>query len=60
MELEKDLTVIGMVLGVVLILAAIVYQPYHEKEVFNKFKDPNQPDATYIDAVFSRLRITTK
>jgi len=42
------------------IIALGAYAPYREKEVFNKFRDPNTPEATYIDALFSNLRVTTK
>jgi uncharacterized protein YybS (DUF2232 family) len=44
----------------VFIIALALYQPYREKETYNKFKDPSQPKATYWDAVFSELRITSK
>lgn len=37
-----------------------LYAPYREMQTFNKFKSEEQPRATYLDAVFSKLRITSK
>ena len=46
-----------LVLGI-LFLAALA--PAKEAATYNKFKDPAAPAATYWDAVWADLRITTK
>lgn len=56
-ELGKCTIVLGTI---IVVLAIAIYQPFHEKQTFNKFKRADQPEATYFDAVFSRLRITSQ
>ena len=56
---EKTLYLI-FALMLIIGFSIAAYAPYREKEVFNEYKDPNQPEATYLDAVFSKLRVTSK
>ena len=54
---------IGGIVGCVFVLGVIAfaaYCPYREMTTYNKFRDPGTPAASYMDAVFSELRITTK
>ena len=44
------ITIVGFIVG-------LFVQPYFEMRAFNKFNDQK---ATYIDALFSNLRINTK
>lgn len=59
--MNKDkLTTAAILIALLVCVAVFLYQPYREKEAFNKFKGKDQPEATYFDAVFSKLRITSQ
>ena len=63
MKLRKgsiELAHLAVAILALIAIAVLLYAPHREKVVFNKFRDPNQPPATYFDAVFSQLRITSK
>ena len=45
---------------VLFILFLIACPPYFEMRTFNKFKSDEQPSATYLDALFSELRIESQ
>jgi len=45
---------------IALILIAASFFPYMEARTYNKFKSPEAPEATFLDAVFSDLRVTTQ
>jgi hypothetical protein len=49
---------LSLLVAGILFLAAI--GPAKEAATFNKYRDADSPPATYWDAVFSDLRITTK
>ncbi len=57
---KDDWAAIGIIVAVVLILTICLSQPYLEARAFNKFKSEDTPKASYLDAVVSRLRITSK
>lgn len=40
-----------------IILAIAAFQPYFEAKTYNKFLKNGSPRATYLDAVFGKLRI---
>ena len=42
------------------LLFLVTIGPAREAATFNKFRDADSPPATYWDAVFSDLRVTTK
>ena len=46
------------ILAVIFLLGVFILQPYLEARTFNKFRKEESIKATYIDAVFSNLRIT--
>ena len=51
---------LGLYFGIILILGALmvgVSQPYFEAKAFNKFSDTK---ATYWDAMWTKLRVTSK
>ena len=53
--------IVGVSLFVVLLLAAAaLVAPSREAAIYNKFKDPDAPAATYWDAFWADLRVTTK
>lgn len=41
-------------------LALLIMQPYFEAKTYNKFREPDQPQATYWDAVWADLRVTSE
>lgn len=52
----------ALITGCIIVLMIIflgLLQPYFEMQAFNKFRKKGQPEATYIDALTSELRITT-
>ena len=49
---------LSLLIAGLLLLVAI--GPAKEAATFNKYRDQDSPPATYWDAVFSDLRITTK
>jgi hypothetical protein len=42
------------------VLVFAFYCPYKEMQTFNKYKKDSQPEATYMDALCSRLIINTE
>ncbi len=57
MTLVEILTVISIIGIIISIGVGIFIQPMKEAEVYNKFKSPDKPEATYWDAFFAELRI---
>lgn len=56
MELDKKFVV--FVVLIILSLTAIrIFSWNQEAQTFNKFKNPDQPEATIWDAMFSELRV---
>jgi len=61
METKLEKTVCSLtVLFVIAVMAFSLYCPYREMKTFNKYKSANQPEATYMDALCSKLRISTE
>lgn len=52
-----ELLIYGLIVTVFFIILAI--QPAFEAHSYNKFVQPGQPTATYWDAAFTSLRVTT-
>ncbi len=53
-------TMIGCIIIILVVIGIALCQPAFEARTYNKFKGKDQPNATYLDALVSRLRITTK
>ena len=52
---------IVLVVGIgVFLLCGIIAQPYFEAKTYNKFRKPDQPQASYWDAMWGDLRITSE
>jgi len=62
MEEEKINKLIGIGLITLLTIAIFIaiLQPHYEAKAFNKFKSESLPQATYWDALFSKLRIESR
>ena len=45
--LQKNIIELLIVVGIVIAIAIVICQPAIERNTFNKFRDPNQPKATY-------------
>jgi len=58
----KELLVIALIFIVILggSFGVGVFEAHKEAAVFNKFKSENQPEATWVDAFFSDLRVITE
>jgi len=54
MNKEDKIYIIITISIISIVIAIILIQPYFEMKAFNKFSDKK---ATYIDALFSNLRI---
>jgi hypothetical protein len=52
------LAIVALIFVVMLTVAAFL--PHWEAKAFNKFKSPDQPKATYWDAVCCELRVDTE
>ena len=57
---EARIWILIVVAILVLLFVPFVLQPYFEAKTFNKFKKPEQQEATYWDALFSNLRVETE
>jgi len=60
MKTKTILNTLLFLLGGAVIVFFITFPVCRERDTFNKFKDPNTPSATFVDALFSDLRVTTK
>jgi len=57
--MRKNQEFVYLGLAILLILAIVLLVPACvERNTFNKFKRPDQPEATLLDALCSELRIT--
>ena len=60
-DLLKSIMVYGFFFIVIPLTAALLLsQPYFEAKAYNKFRDDTQVKATYWDALWSDLRITSE
>lgn len=57
---ETKLIIFGWVAFVVILLAGAFTKWHFEAATFNKFRDPDTPEATIWDAMFSELRVEAK
>ena len=52
---------VGLVaIAVVLVILVLPLQPYFEMKSFNKFRPEGTPKATYWDALWADLRVTSE
>jgi hypothetical protein len=49
-----------VVIGFLISIIGFFAQPYFEAKAYNKFRKPDQAQATYWDAFWSDLRITSE
>ena len=56
----KPLKILVYVLVLLGALIMFFAQPYFEAKAYNKHRAPDQPEATYWDAMFSELRVNTR
>ena len=60
MDKTQKVLILVVTVVIIAILGFAAYAPHREKVTYNKFKDPNTPEASYMDALFADLRVTTK
>lgn len=57
---DNNIAVLIGVVAVLVIISIGLIQPYFEAKAFNKFREVDEVQATYFDALVSDLRVTSE